>query len=61
LEGDARLFNQYGVIVVNPDACPHTRINPANAFVDWLLSPEGQRAIAAYRIDGQQLFFPNAR
>ncbi len=61
VQGDAALFNQYGVIIVNPERHPHVKLEPARRFVDWLLSPAGQAAIAAYRIDGQQQFFPNAR
>jgi tungstate transport system substrate-binding protein len=60
VEGDKRLFNQYGVIVVNPAKHPHVRKDLAQAFADWLVSPAGQNAIAAYRIGGEQLFFPNA-
>jgi tungstate transport system substrate-binding protein len=60
VEGDKRLFNQYGVMLVNPDKFPHVKKEAGQAFVDWLVSPEGQAAIAGYRIDGQQLFFPNA-
>jgi tungstate transport system substrate-binding protein len=60
VEGDRRLFNQYGVVAVNPARHPHVKINDGQAFVNWLVSPEGQKAIADYRIDGQQLFFPNA-
>ncbi|HEV2558449.1 MAG TPA: substrate-binding domain-containing protein [Microvirga sp.] len=60
IEGDQRLFNQYGVMAVNPARHPQVKAADAQAFVDWLVSGEGQRAIAAYRIDGQQLFFPNA-
>ncbi|MEM6661943.1 MAG: substrate-binding domain-containing protein [Pseudomonadota bacterium] len=60
LEGDPRLFNQYGIIVVNPEACPAARFNAAQAFVDWMLSDQGQAAIATHLIGGQQLFFPNA-
>ncbi len=59
-EGDARLFNQYGVIAVSPDKCASVKRAEGQAFVDWLLSAEGQRAIESYRLDGQQLFFPNA-
>ena len=58
VEGDEALFNQYGVILVNPERCPNVEAIPGQAFVDWLRSPEGQNAIQAYRIDGQQLFFP---
>lgn len=60
VEGDQRMFNQYGVIVVNPARFPQTHTAWAQAFSDWVVSPAGQAAIAAYRIDGQQLFFPNA-
>lgn len=60
VEGDARLFNQYGVIFVNPARHPHVKQANGQAFIDWLVSPEGQKAIADYRIEGQQLFFPNA-
>ena len=61
VEGDARLFNQYGVMLVNPARHPHVRKDMGQAFIDWLVSPEGQGAIAAYRIGGAQLFFPNHR
>jgi tungstate transport system substrate-binding protein len=60
VEGDSRLFNQYGVIVVNPARHPQTKTALAQAFADWVLSPAGQATIAAYRIGGEQLFFPNA-
>jgi tungstate transport system substrate-binding protein len=60
VEGDRRLFNQYGVILVNPAKHPHVKARLAQAFIDWLVSPEGQQAIATYRIGGEQLFFPNA-
>lgn len=60
LEGDARLFNQYGVVLVNPEIHPHVKAKTGQTFIDWLLSKEGQEAIAAYKVDGQQLFFPNA-
>ena len=60
VEGDKRLFNQYGVIVVNPARHPHTKTDLAQAFSDWVVSPEGQATIAAYKIGGEQLFFPNA-
>jgi len=60
VEGDRRLFNQYGVILVNPARHPHVKAALGQAFIDWLISPQGQRAIGAYRIGGQQLFFPNA-
>ena len=61
VEGDPALFNQYGVIMVNPERCPNVKAKPAGVFIDWLRSSEGQRAIQAYRIDQQQLFFPNAK
>jgi tungstate transport system substrate-binding protein len=60
LEGDSRLFNQYGVMRVSPARHPHVAREPAERFVRWLLSPDGQRAIAAFRIAGEQAFFPNA-
>jgi tungstate transport system substrate-binding protein len=61
VEGDKRLFNQYGVIVVNPAKHPHVKKDLAQAFADWVVGPEGQATIASYRIGGEQLFFPNAR
>jgi tungstate transport system substrate-binding protein len=60
VEGDRRLFNQYGVILVNPAKHAHVKTAEGQAFIDWLIGPEGQKAIADYKIDGQQLFFPNA-
>jgi tungstate transport system substrate-binding protein len=60
VEGDTKLFNQYGVIVMNPAKNPHTKTKLAQAFADWVLSPAGQKTIADYKIGGQQLFFPNA-
>ena len=60
VEGDPRLFNQYGIILVNPDRHPHVKDDLARQFVGWVLSEEGQAAIASYEVDGQQLFFPNA-
>ena len=60
VEGDKRLFNQYGVMLVNPEKYPSVKKDLGQAFVDWLVSPEGQAAIAGYKIDGQQLFFPDA-
>jgi tungstate transport system substrate-binding protein len=60
VEGDKKLFNQYGVILVNPDKHPNVKKQDGQAFIDWLISPAGQQAIASYKIDGQQLFFPNA-
>jgi tungstate transport system substrate-binding protein len=59
-EGDAALFNQYGVIAVNPARFPHVKADDATAFVDWLISDAGQAAIASYALNGTQLFFPNA-
>ena len=61
VEGDTRLFNQYGVIVVNPARHPHTKTVLAQAFADWVVSPAGQARIADYRIGAEPLFFPNAR
>jgi tungstate transport system substrate-binding protein len=58
--GDKRMFNQYGVILVNPAKHPHVKKDLGQAFIDWLVSPQGQKAIADYKINGQQLFFPNA-
>jgi tungstate transport system substrate-binding protein len=60
VEGDRRLFNQYGVMLVNPARHPHVKKDLGQAFIDWIVSPKGQQTIAAYRIDGEQLFFPNA-
>ena len=60
VEGDKRLFNQYGVIVVNPPKHPHVKKEMAQAFADWVVSKAGQDTIAAYKIGGEQLFFPNA-
>ncbi len=60
VEGDPNLFNQYGVILVNPEKHPKVNVEAGQAFIDWILSDEGQAAIADYRLDGQQLFFPNA-
>ena len=61
VEGDDKLFNQYGVILVNPAKHPNVKATEGQEFIDWLTGPEGQAAIADYKIDGQQLFFPNAR
>lgn len=61
IEGDTRLFNQYGVILVNPAKHPHIRKIEGQRFIDWLVSDKGQRTIADYRIAGEQLFFPNAK
>jgi tungstate transport system substrate-binding protein len=60
VEGDKRLFNQYGVMLVNTAKHPHVKKELGQRFIDWLISPEGQKSIADYKIDGQQLFFPNA-
>jgi tungstate transport system substrate-binding protein len=60
VEGDRRLFNQYGVIVVNPARHPHVKVALAQAFADWLVAPAGQAVIGNYKINGEQLFFPNA-
>jgi tungstate transport system substrate-binding protein len=60
VEGDNKLFNQYGVILVNPAKHPNVKTAEGQAFIDWLVSPEGQKAIADYKINGNQLFFPNA-
>ncbi|HEX6979918.1 MAG TPA: extracellular solute-binding protein [Alphaproteobacteria bacterium] len=61
VEGDQRLFNQYGVMLVNPAKHAHVKKDLGMAFIDWITSPEGQKAIADYKIGGQQLFFPNYR
>ncbi|TAK52466.1 MAG: extracellular solute-binding protein [Betaproteobacteria bacterium] len=60
LEGDRRLFNQYGIILVNPAKHPTVKKETGQAFIDWVVSAQGQKAIAEYRIGGEQLFFPNA-
>ena len=60
VEGDQRLFNQYGVMAVSPARHPHVKSAEAERFIAWLVGPPGQAAIAAYRIGGEQLFFPNA-
>ena len=60
VEGDPRLFNQYGIILVNPDRHPHVKAELGQQFVGWILAREGQAAIASYTVDEQQLFFPNA-
>lgn len=59
-EGDKRLFNQYGVMLVNPDKHPAVKTKEGQAFIDWLVSPKGQEIIASYKVGGEQLFFPNA-
>jgi tungstate transport system substrate-binding protein len=61
VEGDKKLFNQYGVLPVNPSKHPHVNVAGANKFVDWVTSPAGQGVIAGYKIGGEQLFFPNAK
>ncbi len=61
VEGDTRLFNQYGVILVNPVKFPHVKSVAGQKFIDWLVSPAGQQAIAAYKVNGETLFFPNAK
>ncbi len=60
VEGDDAMFNQYGIIQVNPKVCPNVKADLSQSFIDWVLSDEGQSAIAGYKLDGQQLFFPNA-
>ena len=60
VEGDKRLFNQYGVMLVNPAKHPNVKKELGQTFIDWLVSPTGQKTIAGYKIDGQQLFFPDA-
>jgi tungstate transport system substrate-binding protein len=60
VEGDKVMFNQYGIMQVNPEKCPNVKADAAKVFVDWVVSKDGQAAIASYKLDGQQLFFPNA-
>jgi len=60
VEGDKRLYNQYGVILVNPDKHPTVKKDLGQKFIDWVISPAGQKAIADYKINGEPLFFPNA-
>ena len=60
VEGDPKLFNQYGIILVNPDRHPNVKAEAGQSFIDWVLSDEGQAAIAGHKVDGQQLFYPNA-
>lgn len=60
VEGDPQLFNQYGIILVNPEEHPNVKAEAGQAFIDWVLSEDGQAAIASFKVDGQQLFFPNA-
>ncbi|MEX2408420.1 MAG: extracellular solute-binding protein [Rhodovibrionaceae bacterium] len=61
VEGDETLFNQYGIILVSPEKHPHVKAAEGQAFIDWVLSSEGQQAIADYQLNGQQLFFPNGQ
>jgi tungstate transport system substrate-binding protein len=61
VQGDKRLFNQYGIMLVNPANHPNVKKEMGQTFIDWIISPEGQKTIAAYKINGQQLFFPNAK
>jgi tungstate transport system substrate-binding protein len=60
VEGDKRLFNQYVVMLVNPDKHPNVKKDLGQVFIDWLVSADGQKAIADYKINGEQLFYPNA-
>lgn len=60
VEGDPKMFNQYGIILVNPDRHPNVKAKAGQTFIDWVLSDDGQAAIAGYKVDAQQLFFPNA-
>jgi len=60
VEGDKKMFNQYGVMLVNPAKCPNVKKDLGQAFIDYLVSPQGQKDIAGYKVDGQSLFFPNA-
>jgi tungstate transport system substrate-binding protein len=60
VEGDNKLFNQYGIILVNPAKYPNVKMSEGQAFIDWVLSPEGQNAIKSFQINGEQQFFPNA-
>ncbi|PWE33643.1 sulfate transporter [Maritimibacter sp. 55A14] len=60
VEGDPKMFNQYGIILVNPEKHPNVKADLGQQFIDWVLSDAGQAAIAGYEVDGQQLFFPNA-
>jgi tungstate transport system substrate-binding protein len=61
VEGDKRLFNQYGVMLVNPKKHPNVKVDLGQAFIDFLISPEGQKVISEYKIGGKQLFFPDAK
>lgn len=60
VEGDKALFNQYGVILVNSEKCPDVKVEAGNTFINWLISEQGQEVIGSYKVDDQQLFFPNA-
>jgi tungstate transport system substrate-binding protein len=60
IQGDKRLFNQYGIILVNPEKHKHVKKELGQAFIDWVISKDGQAAIASHKINGEQLFFPNA-
>jgi tungstate transport system substrate-binding protein len=60
VQGDKGLFNQYGVMLVNPEKCPHVKKDLGQAFIDYLISPQGQKDIAGYKVGGQELFFPDA-
>jgi len=60
VEGDSRLFNQYGIVEISQERHPHIKAAEARRFIDWMISPAGQKAIAAYQVEGKQLFFPNA-
>jgi tungstate transport system substrate-binding protein len=60
VQGDKRMFNQYGVILVNPQKCPTVQAQLGQQFVDWVVSPDGQKTISDYKIDGEELFYPNA-
>ena len=59
VEGDQKLFNQYGIMLVNPAKHAHVKTDLGNAFINWVISPAGQKAIADYKVSGEQLFFPN--
>jgi tungstate transport system substrate-binding protein len=61
VEGDQKLFNQYGIMLVNPAKHPHVKRDFADAFINWVVSPVGQKAISDYKVGGEQLFFPNYR
>jgi tungstate transport system substrate-binding protein len=61
VEGDPQLFNQYGVMLVNPAKFPHVKVKEGQDFIDWITSKDGQDVISSYKIDGKQLFFPNAK